>query len=153
MNNLSLRIADFADEPFLRDLCFDVRRDEFGLAGLPEAALNTLLTIQYAAQKQSYESNYPEAENSIIELEDEKVGRLLITRDEGKIHLVDIAILRGFRGRGIGSVVLGRLKSEAEMIGLSVFKTNFGAINLYQRHGFKVVRDNEAYFEMEWENA
>lgn len=141
-----------ADESFLRDLFFDVRRDEFESAGLPEPALNALLTMQHTAQKRSYELNYPDAKNSIIEFENEKIGRLLIARDAGKIHLIDISLLREFRGKGIGSGILERLKTESEMIGLSVFKTNFGALNLYRRHDFKIVRESGAYFEMEWEN-
>ena len=132
---------------------FDVRSDEFALAGLPLEQLKPLMAMQYAAQKQSYKWTFPNAEQSIIEFEGERIGRLLITRNEEKIHLIDISILREFRGKSIGSEFLKQLKSEAEMITLRVFKTNFGAINLYERHEFITVRKDGEYVEMEWKNA
>ena len=153
MENLSLRDANIDDEAFLGDLFFDVRSDEFALAGLPLEQLKPLMAMQYAAQKQSYKWTFPNAEQSIIEFEGERIGRLLITRNEEKIHLIDISILREFRGKSIGSEFLKQLKSEAEMITLRVFKTNFGAINLYERHEFITVRKDGEYVEMEWKNA
>ncbi len=153
MKNLLLRTADFADTAFLEDLFFDVRHAEFAIAGLPSEQLKSLLAMQYAAQKQSYKWTFPTAEESIIEFDGKKIGRLLITRDGQKIHLIDIAILSKTRGKGIGSFVLNKLKSEASAISLRVFKTNFGATNLYERHGFTVIGDNGKYIEMEWKNA
>ncbi|CAN5230140.1 hypothetical protein BH10ACI1_BH10ACI1_27550 [soil metagenome] len=153
MENLSLRGANIDDEAFLGDLFFDVRSDEFALAGLSLEQLKPLMAMQYATQKQSYQWTFPNAEQSIIEFEGERIGRLLITRNDGKVHLIDISILRGFRGKRIGSAVLKRLKSEAEMIILRVFKTNFGVINLYERHEFITVCEDGEYVEMEWKNA
>ena len=153
MDNLSLRIADFADEAFLQDLFFDVRHAEFAIAGLPSEQLKLLLAMQYAAQKQSYKWTFPTAKEAIIVFDGKKIGRLLITRDGQKIHLIDIAILSETRGKGIGSFVLNKLKSEASAISLRVFKTNFGAKKFYERHGFTIARDDGKYIEMEWKNA
>lgn len=109
--------------------------------------------MQYKAQKQSYNAQYPNAEHSIIELNGEKIGRLLVNRAANQSFLVDIAILHNFRGQGFGNRLLNKLKAESESIGLSVYKTNFGAIGLYEKHGFTVINDDGMYLEMEWKNV
>lgn len=153
MENLLLQTASSDDESFLKELFFDVRSVEFTQFGFPMEQLKPMLAMQYNAQKQSYEAQYPNAEHSIIELNGEKIGRLLISRSEKNIMLVDIAILHNFRGKGIGSVLLDKLKAEAETVNLSVYKTNFGAIRLYEKHGFAVTNDDGMYLEMEWKNV
>lgn len=155
VENLSLRNASPEDETFLKELFFDVRGDEFAIAGLPAAQFESLLSMQYAAQKKSYEAGFPSAVHSIIEFDGKRIGRQLINRSDEKIHLIDIAILREFRGKGIGSHLLDELKSKTKTktVSLNVFKNNHGAIRLYERHGFAVVRDDGSYLEMEWKNA
>jgi ribosomal protein S18 acetylase RimI-like enzyme len=153
VENLLLRIANPDDEPFLQELFFDVRSVEFIQTGFSLEQLTPLLSMQYKAQTQSYNAHYPNAEHSIIELNDEKIGRLLVNAEDKNIHLVDIAILHNFRGQGFGSFLLEKLKSEAEIVGLSVYKTNFGAIKLYEKHGFAVTNDDGMYLEMEWKNV
>ena len=148
-----LRTANNDDETFLGDLFYDVRSVDFLNAGLPEMQLTPLLAMQYNAQRQSYFGQYPNAEHSIIENNGEKIGRLLINRTDKNIYLVDIAILHNFRGQGFGNFILERLKADTESVGLSVFKTNFGAIRLYEKHGFIVTADDGMYLEMEWKNV
>ena len=153
MENLSLRTAEPDDEFFLKRLFFDVRRDEFAPARLPSAQLEALLAMQYEAQRQAYGWSFPHSEQLIIELKGEKIGRLLITRSAGKIHLHDISIVREFRGRGVGAFLLEQLKTETEVVRLRVFKTNDGAQRLYERLGFEPLGDDGEYIEMEWKNA
>jgi GNAT superfamily N-acetyltransferase len=153
VENILLRTAKPDDELFLQELFFDVRSVEFTQIGFPLEQLTPLLSMQYKAQTQSYNAQYPNAEHSIIELNGEKIGRLLVNRKEKNTFLVDIAILHNFRGQGFGSFLLEKLKSEAEIIGLSVYKTNFGAIKLYEKHGFAVTNDDGMYLEMEWKNV
>jgi GNAT superfamily N-acetyltransferase len=153
MENLLLRTANVDDEPFLQELFSDVRSAEFTQFGFPVEQLKPLIAMQYNAQKQSYKAQYPNAEHSIIELSGEKIGRLLVNREAKKVLLVDIAILHNFRGQGFGSFLLEKLKSESDCVNLSVYKTNFGAIKLYEKHGFTVKNDDGMYLEMEWKNV
>ncbi len=148
-----MRTANSVDEPFLQALFFDVRSVEFIQTGFLLEQLTPLLSMQYKAQKQSYNAQYPNAEHSIIELNGEKIGRLLVNRTANQSFLVDIAILHNFRGQGFGNRLLNKLKAESESIGLSVYKTNFGAIGLYEKHGFTVINDDGMYLEMEWKNV
>lgn len=153
MENLSLRAADAADEDFLKELFADVRRDDFEAAGLPFAQLAPLMAMQYMAQKQSYNAAYPNAAHFIIELEGEKIGRILTDSSGGAAHLIDISILRSRRGRGIGSFFLEKLKSENSAVSLSVYKNNASAFRLYEKHGFRVTGEDPMYYKMEWKNA
>jgi len=153
VKNLLLKTVAVEDEDFLKDLFFDVRRGEFEVAGLHSEQLKMLLGMQYAAQKQSYGAAFPNAKHTIIELDGEKIGQLLTAQNENEIHLIDISILSSFRGRGIGSFFLKKLKDESEKVTLSVFKTNEGAIRLYEKHGFKFVSEEGMYYQMEWKNA
>ncbi len=153
MENLRLRPANIDDEPFLQELFFDLRSLEFREAGISERQLKPLLAMQYKAQKQSYNLQFPNAEHSIIEFENTKIGQLLIDREEQKIHLVDISFLHIFRGKRIGSFLLEKLKVGVETVSLSVFKSNFGAIRLYEKQGFRVTEDNGIYLKMEWKNV
>ena len=56
---------------------------------------------------------------------------------------LSIALLPGYRGRGIGTRLLealfARLKGKAERVSLSVNRSN-PAYRLYERHGFRVVK-------------
>jgi ribosomal protein S18 acetylase RimI-like enzyme len=153
MENLLLRTVISDDEAFLKELFFDVRSVEFTQIGFPLDQLTPLLSMQYNAQSKSYNAQYPDAEHSIIELSNEKIGRLLVSKEEQKSYLVDIAILHNFRGKGVGSILLDKLKAESESVNLSVYKTNFGAIRLYEKHGFAVTKDDGMYIEMEWKNV
>lgn len=153
VKNLLLRTANLDDDFFLQELFSDVRSAEFTQFGFPLEQLKPLIAMQYNAQTQSYKAQFPNAENSIIELDGEKIGRLLINSENKITNLVDIAFLHNFRGRGFGSYLLNKLKTESETVELSVYKTNFGAIRLYERHGFVVTNDDGMYLEMEWKNA
>ena len=153
MGDISLKSAESADEEFLEKLFYDVRSVEFAATGMTVLQLKPLLAMQYNAQKNSYRGNFPNAQNFIIEFGNEKVGRLLINRSERKVHLIDISILTEFRGGGIGGFLLKQLKTDTETISLSVFKTNSGALKLYEKHGFAVTKDDGMYFEMEWKNV
>jgi ribosomal protein S18 acetylase RimI-like enzyme len=153
VKNLLLRTADINNETFLADLFYDVRSVEFSGSGMSEMQLKPLFAMQYNAQKQSYNAQFPDAENSIIKLNGEKIGRLLVARNGKNTHLIDIAVLHNFRGQGVGSFLLEKLKAEAESVSLSVFKTNFGAVRLYEKHGFAVTKDDGMYLEMEWKNV
>ncbi|MCE4599167.1 MAG: ribosomal protein S18-alanine N-acetyltransferase [Desulfurococcales archaeon] len=68
-------------------------------------------------------------------------------------HLVSIAVLREYRGRGIGSSLLSetirvmRNVYKVESIFLEVRVSNEVAIRLYERYGFKKVRLIKGYYK------
>lgn len=67
--------------------------------------------------------------------------------DEGTPELA-IAVVPNARGRGVGAALLDALLARAleaghEAISLSVDRTNAGAIELYRRHGFERVGEDD----------
>ena len=61
-------------------------------------------------------------------------------------QITNIVVKKGYRGRGIGSLLLKKLieiakKSEFDVLGLEVNENNISAIRLYEKYGFKVVRN------------
>jgi ribosomal protein S18 acetylase RimI-like enzyme len=112
------------------------------------------LKIQFNNRQQSYRSQFPQAEWNIIQLRDEPIGRLLVSRNPTEILLVDIALLPEHRNRGIGTRMLQRLQAEAgtskRKVSLHVLKSN-PAQHLYARMGFQKVSEDEIYFKMEWQ--
>ncbi len=74
-------------------------------------------------------------------------------RRDDEIDLVDIALLPGARGRGIGGALIVELCREGARDGrpvrLRVERTN-PALRLYRRLGFVEIGDDNVYALMEW---
>jgi ribosomal protein S18 acetylase RimI-like enzyme len=138
------------DEDFLKDLYFSTR-DDLNLLPLEEFQKQAFITMQYSAQKQQYDLQFPDASHDLILCDEVPAGRLLVNREAGKIYLVDIALLAEYRGKGIGTALLKDLVEEAEnfgaALGLHVLKTN-PAARLYTRMGLTVTADDGFYLEM-----
>ncbi|UXD21511.1 30S ribosomal protein S18 [Ignicoccus pacificus DSM 13166] len=90
-------------------------------------------------------------------------GRILlnpipeITKEEPTIHLLSIAVLKKYQGKGIGSQLVKKLIEEAlkegiRYIYLEVRVSNERAQKLYEKHGFKKVK-RLAHYYMDGEDA
>jgi len=127
------------DESFLLDLFYEVRADEFLPLGLARPALEQLLSMQFRAQAMGYGSQFPNADDKVIWSGGRRVGRLLVNRTGSAIQLVDIALLAIFRGRGLGTRLIGELISEAKGRGVPLrlhVRGGNPAARLYERLGF-----------------
>ena len=119
-----------------------------------DAERQAFLDMQYTAQRDDYETRFPDAEHSIVLVDGVAHGRLWVDRRGDEIRLLDIALLPERRNRGTGRELIDRLITEAREAGVplrhSVYKTNEGALRFYERLGFVVVEDYEMYVLMEW---
>jgi ribosomal protein S18 acetylase RimI-like enzyme len=109
--------------------------------------------MQFIAQTADYQRNYPDASFQIIERNGVAAGRLLVSRSEKAIHVIDIALLPEHRGAGIGTKLLRELQEEAKAAGkpLTIHVERFNpALRLYERLGFRMVEEQEVYFLMAW---
>lgn len=153
--NLSLRRAEAADEPFLEAVYADSRRDELAPFGWSREQEDAFFKMQFQMQSRAYQMQFPGADYHIVELGGERVGRMIVQRGEKEIRLVDVSLLAEFRNRGIGTLLLERLKTEAgsdRVLSLRVLKTNAGAKRLYERMGLVVVEGSDLHFTMQWRN-
>lgn len=143
-----------ADEAFLFELFRSVRAAVLGPAGLPPAALESLLRTQYAGQRRTYASQFRGAEHCILLDEERPVGACFVARSEEEIRLVDVALLLAHRGVGRGTALVRALQDEARASGrplrLSVEVGNEGARRLYERLGLAAVDRSPTHVAMEW---
>lgn len=149
----SLRPTLPADREFVYALFCALKIDELQAWNWDEAMRAMLLGGQFAAHERHFQTNFPNAGDSLIVVEDIPVGRLIVLREGEKLHLGDISLLPEYRGRGIGSRVIGDLQAEASRLGsplqLLCAQTN-PALRLYQRLGFVASSHNATHFLMTW---
>ena len=150
---LSFRPVTDNDLPFLARLYASTRHEE--LAPVPWTAEDkaAFLRMQFEAQHAHFQRHYTGADWLVIEREAEPIGRVYIARWAREHRLVDIALLPGFCGRGLGTALLRDLMDEARAadkpLTIHVEKNN-PAMRLYRRLGFAAVGEHGIYDLMRW---
>jgi ribosomal protein S18 acetylase RimI-like enzyme len=148
----TLRPAGIEDQDFLFKLYASTRLHEIAAFGWPAAQQEAFLRMQCMAQQRGYESNYPQAEHNVVELDGSPIGRLMIYREKDSVRLVDISLLAEHRGQGIGGELIGALIEQCTRDGatlrLQVLQTN-PARQLYERLGFTRTGEDAMYIDME----
>ena len=153
--NFSLRLRPITpeDEPFLAALYASTRAQELALTNWSDEQKAMFCRMQFNAQTMDYQRNYPDASFQIIERDRIAAGRLLVLRDDEKIHVIDIALLPEHRGAGIGTKLLKELQEEARTAGkkVSIYVERFNpARRLYERLGFEQVEEKDVYLLLHW---
>ena len=147
------RPAEAVDAAFLLEVYASSRAEELAPVPWTEDQKRAFLDAQARAQDAEYRSRFPDAAFDVVEVGGVPAGRLYIARLEDEIHIIDIALLPEFRGRGVGARLVRRLAAEAERAGLPVrhmvFQLNEGAMRFYERLGFTRLELHGAYWEME----
>jgi GNAT superfamily N-acetyltransferase len=152
MTEVVLRPATAADEDFLRDLYGTTRADELAVTGWTDEQQAAFVAMQFAAQAAYYRSTFPDATQDVVLVDGEPAGRLYVRRDPGVVGVVDVSIAPGFRGRGIGTMLLNGVLAEAAASGCRVsihVERHNRARTLYERLGFVEVEDQGVYLRME----
>ena len=150
---ITLHPIDPCDKDFLLKVYASTREDEMSLVDWGEEQKSTFIKMQFDAQTHHYHVHFPLAEYLIIKLEEIPIGRLILTRSEKQILIIDIALLPGYRNRGIGTVLLKEIMKDARNSDLNiVLHVEFfnPVINLYSRLGFIKTMATEVYHEMIW---
>lgn len=151
--DISFRRIRPADEPFLNRLYHSTRWDEMALTTWSDEEKRVFLDQQFTAQHKFYQEQFASAEFSLVLKSGRRAGRLYIDRRDDEIRLIDIALLPEYRNGGVGRALLERLLAEAREIGqpVRIHVEQFNpALRLYDRLGFRKVRDEGPYFLMEW---
>lgn len=153
MPSPALRPHQPDDEPFLRQVYASTRAAEMTLVNWSDEQKAAFLRMQFDAQIRHYRLHYPDARFDVVEADGVPVGRLYVARQPNDIHVIDIAILPEFRGRGFGSQLFGALLREAGearvTVTIHVEHAN-PALRWYQRLGFADVSADDVYRLMEW---
>jgi len=149
--SVTFRLSTADDQEFLFAVYASTRDEELSLSGWDDNQKRAFIEMQFRAQGQQYSLCYPQADSSIILLDDHPVGRLLVDRMGADITLVDIALLPEYRNRGIGTTLIKSLLQEAacaqKNVALHVLRWS-AAARLYERLGFRMVSEDGVYLEM-----
>lgn len=157
---LTLRQSNAADRLFLVQVYGSTRAEELARTGWDEATCTRFVQQQFNAQSAHYQRHFPDAELSIIELDDGRqrmpIGRLWVHRRARALHVLDIAILDAWRGQGWGTQCLQALMAEAasRRVPLTIKVEVFNpAQELYKRLGFVAGPLHGVHVEMAWHDA
>ncbi|MFJ7669418.1 GNAT family N-acetyltransferase [Lysinibacillus sp. NPDC097195] len=152
--NVELKAITNEDEAFLYKVYRSTRNHEVALWGWTVDQKQLFLAMQWRSQQASYNRQFSKASHSLIVVDKQFVGRLLIEEMADYHHLIDISILPAFQGKGIGSCIIAELLQTAregnKAVVLQAFHTN-PARGLYERLGFQVVSGDELYLKMRWQ--
>ena len=141
------------DIPFLLRLYASTRADELAAVPWSEEQKQAFLDNQFHAQRQHYRATMPACRFDIIEQDGAPAGRLYVETGATRLHVVDIALMPQWRGRGSGTAILRALQAAAAEAGkgVAIFVERFNpALRLYRRLGFTDIADHGVYLEMEW---
>ena len=153
MDNISLRPATPLDQPFLIAVYTESREAELAATGWSNEEKSAFCRSQFEAQDAHYREHFPRCEFLVIEENTQPIGRLYLDRRPDEIRLVDIALLKDRRGRGIGGRLIQGILDEAANNGLMVrihVERSNPARRLYDRLGFMVEEEGEVYDLLSW---
>jgi ribosomal-protein-alanine acetyltransferase len=86
----------------------------------------------------------------VYENDDKVVGFLMYTALDETVDIIDIVVDEAYRNHRIASCLIdymiSELKETVKLITLEVRKSNYPAINLYEKFGFKTISTRKNYY-------
>jgi GNAT superfamily N-acetyltransferase len=138
------------DETFLKALFKSHTERPLKRAGLDDAAIETMVALQYRSQSGTNRAMFPDAAYSIIESDGASIGRL-IEQDEGEtVYFVDFALLPEHQAKGLGTAYIEMVADEWAMKGraarVEVRYGNAHSLKLCKNLGFVLLEDKGTGF-------
>jgi ribosomal protein S18 acetylase RimI-like enzyme len=152
--SITFREGEPNDASLLFLLFAENRTAELRPLNLPLCILQPLIEMQYRSRCAEYRQAFPSSRQEIVlDCEGHAVGHILLYEAADHIHIVDLAILLIYRGRGLGGAVLQLIFERARSDGRSVtlqVSPHSPARSLYQHLGFVTTGEAPLATEMEW---
>jgi len=138
---IEIKAASESDFPF----CWNLYRDF--MQPLANSSPMQSDRQDKARIKSSFFSNHA----AILIVDGKRAGWLELEEDDAAIHLHQLHIVVGCQGRGIGSNIIDQIfviaADKSKSVRLEVLRKNTGAVRLYKRLGFRILRaDTRKYF-------
>ena len=151
--SITTRSVELEDQSFLVELYKSSRGDDLRGLGWDEQRISEFLDMQYEAQQNFYESDYRDAADELILLEEKPIGRMMIESRPHEIRCVDLGLLPEYREHGWGTEIIQKLQEKARRekkpLRLQVIRFS-RAVNLFDRLGFVRTSETGTHFQMEW---
>ena len=152
-DEITLRPENPGDREFLFRVYASTRQAEMALVPWTLEQKEAFIWMQFEAQSREYQQRFKAADFQIVLVNGAAAGRLYLDRRADEIRIVDITLLPEWRGRGIGSHLLGEVLAEGVRRGLPVsihVEGSNPALTLYERLGFQKVSAYGIYWLMVW---
>lgn len=150
--NISLGTSDRVDETVLLKIFKECRPELECISNIPEEQKEAVIAQQFSIEKQQLMIIYPEAELNIIFCDGKPIGRIYIYYGKSTDRILEIGLLKEYRGQGIGQSVIRKVIEKAvdkeKTVSLQVAWFNRDACRLYQKLGFQIVEDKGVVCEM-----
>jgi ribosomal protein S18 acetylase RimI-like enzyme len=144
------------DAPFLYRLFRAHSAKSLYLAGLPDAAVDQLMTLQHRSQTATHRGMFPNAIYSIIEFGGQEVGRFIEQDEIEVVYFVDFALFPEHQAKGLGAALTRALMEEWAARGrgtrVEVMLNNEPCLKMCRGLGFTQAAqtDGRAYVELRW---
>ncbi len=154
-SNIKLRPSVPEDENFLVAVYGSTRQQELAMVPWTDEQKEAFIRFQLQAQLTHYQTEYPNAEYSIILFEAQPVGRLYLDRREAEIRIMDITLLPEHRGKGVSSPIIRHLMEEASASGKKL-SINLDKLSqsqpIFEQFGFKPSEDSGFHVLYVWQS-
>lgn len=151
--SITLRSALPEDQEFLLAVYASSRDEEMSAWGWDDNQKRGFLEMQWRAKNHQYNQSYPKADDSVVLLNGQPIGRMMAEKKGPDITFLDIALLPEYQNQNIGTALIQMLLQEAtdaqKSVVLHVLRGNRAA-RLYERLGFKIVSEDAVYREMKF---
>ena len=140
------------DDAFIEAVYRCTREEELNLTNWTEQQKKAFTQMQSVAQLYEYKTKFPGAAFRVIIFNKRSAGRFYTWENDKEIRLIDITLLPQFRGKGIGTALLGDLikRSDKAQKKISLHVDPISpALHLYLRLGFSHIKTNGRHYYME----
>jgi len=149
--NIVITRCTLSDEQFFLKLYSEQAYKN--LPFLPHEQLDKIVEMQYLAQLSSYNNQWPDATTYLVKAEQLGIGKIILSKYESGLHIIDVVIGEKYRNKGFGRKLLMLVEKRALDIGcpkltLSV-ATNNRAKKLYDHLGYKATSQTETHIAMQ----
>lgn len=136
-----------------------VLRDGFAIRKVAEADLPALLKIEkevspFPWNARQFTDSIQSHEGYVLVKGKRVVGLLFFHQVLDQAELLNIAVKPSFQGEGLGSCLLlfclDVVRKSATRLYLEVRASNFPAIGLYLKNGFKQIGERRAYYRTDY---
>ncbi len=84
----------------------------------------------------------------VIFIDNKIVGCVLLEKHNDGVLLDEIYLEENYRNKGIGTDIIKKILLSNKVVYLWVYKRNIKAISLYQKMGFRVIKETETRYYM-----